>query len=495
MSNKLTRKAMSFLAVTLAIHLLGLTMSEQKVGVFDGSCLVGSVLLPGNVLYQKANDSYTVSAAGENMWFSNDAFFFIWKKVKGNQAIESTISFLGAGKNAHRKACLMVRQSLDSDSAYADVAVHGDGLTSLQYRSTKGGTTHEVQLNVKAPKTVKLTRQGKYVLADVNDSYSGASIRLDMEGDYYIGMGVCSHDADVLETAVFKNVSVTSFELGAVSLTSTLETVDIASTDRRVVHVFEDHIEAPNWTPDGQHLVYNSGGLLYKMPWIGGRFETIDTAFADRCNNDHGISPDGKTIVISDQSQGNNQSTIYTLPFSGGNPTRITEGTPSYWHGWSPDGKTLTYCAQRDGRYGIFTIPATGGMESRLTTAADGGLDDGPDFSPDGKHIIFNSDRSGKMQIYQMNTDGSNLTQLTKDDRNNWFGHISPDGKWMAYLSYEPDVKGHPANKDVELRLLNLKNGSAKELAKLFGGQGTINVPSWSPDSKRVAFVSYQFVG
>ena len=340
-----------------------------------------------------------------------------------------------------------------------------------------------------------MTRNGNYILAGVNDAYSGASIRLNLSGDYYIGIGVCSHEADVSETATFRQVSVKSVEsAAAASLISTLESVDIASTDRRVVHVFEDHMEAPNWTPDAKDLIYNSQGMLYRIPAIGGEPTKIDTGFAIRCNNDHGISPDGKSLVISDQSQDDHQSVIYTLPIVGGTPKRITEHSPSYWHGWSPDGKTLAYCAQRDGHYGIFTIPVDGGSETRLTTAATGKLDDGPDYSPDGNHIIFNSDRSGKMQIYQMNPDGTSPEPMTNDDRNNWFGHISPDGKWMVYLSYESDVAGHPANKDVELRLLNLQTKATKTLAKLFGGQGTINVPSWSPDSKRVAFVSYQYV-
>lgn len=486
---------MMIAAFLVSIHLLGLSVIDQKLGIFEGNSDVGSVLHPGKVIHDPLSESYSVTGSGENMWSSKDAFQFVWKRVSGNQAIEATIKFLGEGKNAHRKACLVVRQTLDADSPYADIAVHGDGLTSLQYRDEKGGNTYEVQTRVRTPKAVKLSRIGNYVLAEVNGTYSGASIPLDLTGTYYIGLAVCSHEKDFSETAVFSKVGLSPVEIGAVSLVSTLETVDIASTDRRVVQVFDDHIEAPNWTPNGKLLVYNSNGHLYKIPWTGGEPTKIDTDFAIRCNNDHGISPDGKWIVISDQSQGNNQSTIYTLPFTGGKPKRITEGTPSYWHGWSPDGQTLAYCAQRDGRYGIFTIPVEGGKETRLTKAPEGGLDDGPDYSPDGKHIYFNSDRSGKMQIYRMNTDGSELDQVTKDARNNWFGHVSPDGKWIVYLSYEEDVKGHPANKDVMLRLLNLVDGTNKVLAKLFGGQGTINVPSWSPDSKRVAFVSYQFVG
>jgi TolB protein len=171
----------------------------------------------------------------------------------------------------------------------------------------------------------------------------------------------------------------------------------------------------------------------------------------------------------------------------------ITPDSPSYWHGWSPDGKTLAFCGERNGEFDVYTIPAAGGAETRLTTAK--GLDDGPDYSPDGKYIYFNSVRTGLMQIWRMKPDGSDQEQVTSDDYNNWFAHISPDGKWMVFITFQKDVEGHPANKDVMLRLMSL-SGDKKitTLARLFGGQGTINVPSWSPDSEELAYVSYELV-
>ena len=174
----------------------------------------------------------------------------------------------------------------------------------------------------------------------------------------------------------------------------------------------------------------------------------------------------------------------------GGTPRTVVEGAPSYWHGWSPDGRWLVYCAERNGEYDVYAAPVTGGAETRLTTAK--GLDDGPDFSPDGRFIYFNSDRTGRMQIWRMRPDGSGQEQVTRDGWNDWFPHPSPDGRWLVFLSYGSEVKGHPANQDVQLRLMSLTDGTVQVLAKLFGGQGTLNVPSWSPDSRRVAFVSYQ---
>jgi Tol biopolymer transport system component len=259
-----------------------------------------------------------------------------------------------------------------------------------------------------------------------------------------------------------------------------------------VVFVTATRIEAPNWLPDGKSLLYNSGGRLYRVPTTGGKPEAIDTGFANRCNNDHGVSPDGSQLVISDQSQGDRQSRIYTLPISGGTPKLVTPNAPSYWHGWSPDGKTLAYCAQRNGEFDIYTIPVGGGEENRLTTAK--GLDDGPEYSPDGKWIYFNSERTGRMQIWRMRPDGSAQEQVTDDEYNNWFAHPSPDGKYLTILSYDKEVTGHPENKDVSIRMMDLSTKKIVVLAQLFGGQGTINVPCWSPDSKKIAFVSYQLI-
>jgi Tol biopolymer transport system component len=252
-----------------------------------------------------------------------------------------------------------------------------------------------------------------------------------------------------------------------------------------------DPLEAPNWTRDGKDLLFNSAGHIFRLPAKGGTPVRVDTGFANRCNNDHGLSPDGSQLAISDQSRGG-KSLIYIVPATGGEPRQITPVGPSYWHGWSPDGSTLVFCGQRNGEFDVYSIPTAGGQEKRLTSAT--GLDDGPDYAPDGKLIYFNSERTGSMQIWRMKPDGTEQEQVTSDEFNNWFPHPSPDGKWLAFLSYEKSVVGHPENQPVKLRLLPIGGGTIQELASLFGGQGTINVPSWSPDSKQVAFVSYELI-
>ncbi|WP_424767542.1 TolB family protein [Paenibacillus sp. sgz302251] len=280
-------------------------------------------------------------------------------------------------------------------------------------------------------------------------------------------------------------------ECGVISF---LETVDTNTGARSVLAEFDGLIEAPNWTKDGKRLIYNSGGLLYSFDLASRESIVINSGYANRCNNDHVLSPDNTHIAVSHHTQEDGQSRIYVFPLAGGGqPTLITAMAPSYLHGWSPDSGTLSYCAERNGQYNIYTIPANGGIEKQLTDSP--GLDDGSEYSPDGRHIWFNSTRTGMMQVWRMNADGSEQTQMTFEESNSWFPHVSPDGESVAFLAYQkgdvaPD--DHPANKNVEIRLMASKGGEYRTLVELFGGQGTINVNSWSPDSRQLAFVSYQ---
>jgi TolB protein len=276
---------------------------------------------------------------------------------------------------------------------------------------------------------------------------------------------------------------------------SYIQTLDISSGKLDTIATIHQHFEAPNWHKDN-YLILNSYGKLYTLPLATKKMQLLNTGFANQNNNDHGISPDGKWLVVShndksDTSTKAYKSAIYILPVTGGTPKRITPEVPSFWHGWSPDGKTLAYCAERNGNFDIYTISVNGGVEQRLTTTND--LDDGPDYSPDGTYIYFNSYRTGHMQIWRMLADGSNPEQLTFDENSNWFAHPSPDNNWIAYIAYTSDEKqNHLFGKNVKLRLMNLTTKAITDLTSVFyGGQGTINVPSWSPDSKKIAFVSY----
>jgi Tol biopolymer transport system component len=273
---------------------------------------------------------------------------------------------------------------------------------------------------------------------------------------------------------------------------SILATIDVETGTETVLYVSDRHLEAPNWTPDGATLIVNGGGRLYRVPLEEPGLLEIDTGFAAALNNDHGLSPDGSLLAISDGSE-TGESCIYTLPVTGGKPRRITSRTPSYWHGWSPDGETLAYVGKRPetgGTFQVFTIGLDGGEERQITREFD--HCDGPDYTPDGKWIWFNGERAGSVQLWRVQSDGSGLQQMTKDERVNWFPHPSPDGKSVAYLAYEAGTVGHPAERTVELRLMSADGGSPRILLSLFGGQGTLNVPSWAPDSRRFAYMRYE---
>lgn len=285
--------------------------------------------------------------------------------------------------------------------------------------------------------------------------------------------------------------TLTMLNLAAQQVTSKLEIYDMETGLRKTVYESNTHFEAPNWSPDGSYLLFNQEGLLYKFYLESQTIEKLETGFANACNNDHGISPNGTKIVISNNDT-ETGSRIYLVDAKGGQPSLVTENGPSYWHGWSPDGNELAYCAEREGNYDIYTISVAGGKESRLTYSE--GLDDGPEYSPDGNWIYFNSVRTGTMQIWRMQTDGKNQEQLTFDRFNSWFPHVSPDGEKVVFISYIDKVApgSHPAWKKVMLRSMDANGGEITKLFELFGGQGTINVPSWSPNGRCFAFVSYE---
>jgi len=280
------------------------------------------------------------------------------------------------------------------------------------------------------------------------------------------------------------------------SVVSHLYIYDLKKEASKLILKEDRHFEAPNWSPDGKFLLINSAGKLEKISIKGEKLGTLNTGNINKCNNDHGYSFDGKHLFISSAPPNikGGSSLIYKLASNGGEPILLTEKAPSYWHGVSPDGNTIVYCAQRDGNYDVYAMSSEGGEEKRLTSSE--GLDDGPEYSPDGKYIYFNSFRTGKMQIWRMFPDGTSLEQMTFDEASNWFAHIDPSNHYATIISYlEDQAQQHPFGRIVKLRLLNLKDKSIRDLTEPFyGGQGTINVPSWSPDGKKFAYVGYSLI-
>jgi TolB protein len=477
-----------------------------EVGDFEASTDVGAPRLPGSTTYNAVSQEYRLSAAGVNMWGPQDEFHFAWKRLSGDFILQARLEFLGEGTDPHRKAGVIARTSLDAASPYADAAVHGDGLVSLQFRRAAGAPTEEARSEVKGADFVRLERKGSTLTlsaARFGEMLTTNQVEgLALGDDVYVGLFACSHNPDVVETAVFRDVRlVRPVREGFVPyrdyIGSRLEILDVESGNAQVVRSSAEPFEAPNWTRDGRALVYNTSGRsegrgrLHRFDLATRQSSVIDTGTAVRNNNDHVLSFDGAWLGISDQSGEGGQSAVYTLPATGGTPKRITRKTPSYFHGWSPDGKTLVYTGGRDGEFDIYRIAADGqGEETNLTRSP--GLDDGPEFTPDGRYVYFNSVRSGTMQIWRMKPDGTDPEQVTNDEHNNWFPHVSPDGKRIAFITFPKEVPpgDHPYYQRVTLRLMLIEGGAPRVIAYLYGGQGTINVPSWSPDGTMLAFVS-----
>lgn len=484
---------------------------NRPLGQFDGNGDVGSPKISGSATYNGASQEYTLSAAGVNMWANRDEFHFLWKRMKGDFILQARVEFVGKGVDPHRKLGWIIRTSLDAESPYADAVTHGDGLTSLQYRRTKGAITEQVRSTVTAPDFIQLERKGNtctFSAARFGDLLAATQLPdLNFGDEVYAGLFLCSHNSNVVERAVFRDVRIirpakATFVPYRDYIGSHLETLDVQSGRRQIIYSSPLPFEAPNWTSDGSALFYNTSGRpehrgrLFRFDLAQRKATLINTDFANRNNNDHVISFDGTMLGISHHSTNHGgRSAVFTVPIQGGTPKSITPLAPSYLHGWSPDGKFLVYTGGRNDEYDIYKMPASGGEEIRLTDFK--GLDDGPEYTPDGRYIYFNSVRSGSMQIWRMNPDGKNPEQVTNDEFHNWFPHISPDGKWIAFITFPKDVKAddHPYYKRVYLRLLPIEGGTPKVIAYVYGGQGTINVPSWSPDSGMLAFVSNSDMG
>lgn len=506
MNRRSARRASHYLAGHLLVIVMAPATTNaappppDTLGIFHDHSDVGQVAKPGAASYDAAKQTYTIAGAGKNMWFGQDEFHLAWKRLKGDFILSARASFIGQGVEAHRKLGWIVRSSLTTNSPHMNAAVHGDGLTSLQFRRTIGGLTEEVRAPLQGADVIQLERRGSNYLMSVarfGEPFQTVQVtNLDLGDEVYAGIFVCSHNPDVIEQAVFENVCITiPARIGFVPykdyLGSNLEILDVESGRREIVRQSPDSLQAPNWTPDGRALIYNSKGRLYRFDLISQTAAPIDTGSANANNNDHVLSFDGHLLGISHHSrEAGGRSIVYTVPVAGGEPRRITSKGPSYLHGFSPDGQQLLYTGERNGEFDIYRISAQGGEETRLTTAP--GLDDGAEFSPDGRFIYFNSSRSGRMQLWRMKPDGSNQEQLTQDEFNNWFPHLSPDGRWVVFLSFTGDVRAddHPFYQRVYLQRMPAAGGPPKVIAYLYGGQGTINVPSWSPDSRRVAFVS-----
>ncbi len=473
-------------------------MSQNSIGVFENQFTIGESK-KGSASYNAQEQEYTIEGSGNNIWFNHDGFEYLCRQMNGDFILRCNGFLIGKGVEAHRKFGWMIRSSLDSTAACASVAVHGDGLTSLQYRKNNNDSMKEVRSKLTGAEVIQLERRGNMYIMSVahnGEIFTEDSIELNLGDNVYAGLFVCSHNPSVSEKAVFYNVRIVKPAPPTLVqykqyLGSQLELLNIETGKSKIIYQSPRSIQAPNWLKDGKTLLYNSEGLIYKFDLATAKPTVLNTGTIKENNNDHVLSFDGKMLGLSSGKNGDNISNIYTVSINGGEPKTITKVGPSYLHGWSIDGKTLAFTGQRNNEFDIYTTASDGsGKEVQLTTAK--GLDDGPEYSPDGKSIYFNSTRTGSMQLWRMHTDGSNQEQLTNDEFNNWFPHISPDGKWILFISFGKDVSPteHPFYKHVYIRLMPVEGGKPKVIAAVYGGQGTMNTPNWSPDGKYIVFIS-----
>ena len=502
--NKISNRIFIIILVTW-FHTTALFAQFEPVGIFDHHQDVGAPKLKGSAVYDEEAQTYTLTGAGKNMWYTTDQFHFAWKKIKGDFIIRATVKFIGKGTDPHRKIGIIARDKLTTDSRYVDACVHGDILTSLQYRPKDQDSTYQVTLSTYHPTEIELERSGNtftFSAAVFGEPYKSVTKELTLNEEIYAGLFMCSHAEDAIEKAVFSNVQIIipaakNFIPYRDYLGSHLEVMDVATGNRKILYSAPNSLQAPNWTPDNKYLIFNSlsptENLLFKYDLKDGSISKLNTGFANQNNNDHVLSFDGKMLAISNHVGAKRTSTIFTLPVTGSDtPTKITseENGHSYLHSWSPDGKKLIFTGLRNKEWNIISVDIDTKQETSLTE--DATLDDGPEYSPDGKYIYFNSVRTGTMKLWRIKPDGSEEEQVTFDEYNDWFPHFSPDGKWILYVAFpkEIDPVTHPFYKKIYFRLMPAGGGVPKTIAYIYGGQGTINVPSWSPDSKKIAFVS-----
>lgn len=452
--------------------------------------------------YNPVDQSYVIRTNDIN---KQDECNFIYNNLKGDFIITANIDL--SGMSPETQAGLLIEGSSDENGDRVIAKVNGDGSTFFQCNesqsATRGGGTQ-----ILAPKydydILQLERKGKEIIMEA--AHFGeplqriGSAEIQGLGEMVrVGLFSASQNRDVADEVRFFNVRIDKPVPDEYDpekegwLGCRMEILDVENGKRTVIYEKDDRFEAPNWMPGGDKLLFNMDGSLFTIPIVGGEPEKFNTGFADELNNDHGISFDGQMIAISHHVQ-DKGSMVYIVPIEGGMPQQVTNEGPSYWHGWAPNNEEVVYVATREGNptYDIYKKSIYGGDEVMLTNTMEGEHVDGCEYSPDGEYIYYNGSASGTMQIWRMKPDGTGKEQLTFDARNDWFPHISPDGKWIAYISFPATipVNAHPSFKRVTLNLMPTSGGAPKVIAYLYGGQGSINVPSWSPDSKYLAFVS-----
>lgn len=492
-------------ALILAVGALPLAANAQtqRIGVFQGQADVGSVTPKGTAAFD--NGRYTLRSAGANTWYHVDAFHYLWTKALGDWTLTAEIKFpprtYAREPNPHRKGVLMFRQSLDPGSEYAALALHGSGLTALQYRRARGANTEDIEINEEYPQTLRIEKRGELIVAYVSMHGEpahpvGASTRIHLKSPFYIGLGALSHEPDLTDTVEFAHVTLNRPEITTSAhptLYSTLEVIQTEDQYRRatVLRSTPALMSSAAWSAGSKSVYLEEAGRLeqiaYREAPAAADIRPVLPGSLKDCPGHLGMSPDGRWLAVTCRSE-HGEHQVHVLPADGGAPRQLTHGSQSsFFHAWSADGLTVAFTrGSGASKTDIYTIPASGGRELRLTTDA---INDGPDFSPDGKFIYFDSSRSGTTQIWRMHPDGSAAEQITDDEHENSSPHVSPDGKSLAFLS-RPANAGDSIS-DAAIRVMGFDDGLIRTLVDFQGNRDSLAMQSWG-DRNHLAFISYQ---
>ena len=524
-------------AVPPAARLLA-AEGTNTLGLFESQSDVGTVTPAGTAKYDPNTGGYTVTAAGANTWYHVDNFHYLWKKVSGDMVLTADVTFpahtYDHEPDPHRKGILMFRQTLDAGGKYVGASWHGSGLIALQFRRERGANSEDVELNIDAPRTVRIEKHGDSFTLFLSKKGEplqqvGASVTLHLEEPFYVGLGAVSHDVNTTDKVEFSHVSLQPSAPAAKnlqpSLYSTVQTISINDQFRRamVVRSVNAYVQSPNWAPDGKSIYVHEGGHIQKIPYLdppaGGTPQVIETGKLVGCSGNFGLSPDGKLLAVSCAEAKGALHDVYVLPAAGGGaphaahgwpgkdtqglrgagtaqrnaPRKVTNGaTSSYFHAWAPDSRSIAFTRGSAGKADIFTVPVEGGTEVPLTNDT---INDGPDYSPDGKFIYFDSWRSGGLQIWRMHPDGSAPEQITDDDNLNSSPHVAPDGKTVAFLSEpsRPTTQDSPDIGVTFLKVISAADGLIRTVASFQGNRGSFSMYGWG-DATHLAFVSYQML-
>ena len=495
-------------AQTMSAQAAGRARTQASgLGLFQSESDIGNVVPAGSAHYDPAGHIYTIASAGANTWYHVDHFNYLWTRASGDLAITARISFpprrYNHDPNPHRKGLLMFHQSLAPGSAYVDGALHGVGLTALQYRRERGANTPDIELNINAPQAIRLEKRGDIFTLFVSEAGEpmhqvGASVQLRLRAPFYVGLGALSHDAQTTDVIEFSHVAVERLkplpESAKGMLYSTLQTIEFTNQYRRavVIRSLPGYMQSADWASDGKSILVWEDGRIERIPYLdpdgGGPPQPIDMDGLIGCSGNYGLSPDGRVLAASCSRVPGGVHQVYLLAAAGGGaPRQLTRGVAaSFFHAWSPDGKTIAFTRGSASHADIFTIPAAGGPETRLTYDT---VNDGPAYSPDGQYLYFDSARSGTTQIWRMRSDGSQAEQITDDDSVNSSPHISPDGMTLAFLSQHP---GHGSGYGpAVLKVMRFDDGLIQSVVGLRGDRGSFSMQPWA-NAKRFAFITYQ---